>query len=120
MTNGHLFKLAAAELRQRTAKTIVEWVKAHDGNEPNERADVECAKSGAGKRKADWINTKLREGVNPTGIKLQALTRSLAYRVIRAGKRRATAERRGTVRHLQLARSAVEEVAGRQPTNEDI
>jgi ribonuclease HI len=67
MTNGHLFKLAAAELRQRTARTAVEWVKAHEGNEPNEKAD-NCAKSGANKRKADRINTNLREGVNPTGI----------------------------------------------------
>jgi hypothetical protein len=119
MTNGNLFRLAAAELRQRTARTVVEWVKAHDGNEPNERAD-ECAKSGAGKRKADWINTNLREGVNPTGIKLQALTRSLAYRAIRARKRRPTEERKGTARHLELAMSVVEEVSGRQPTNEDI
>jgi ribonuclease HI/exonuclease III len=119
MTNGHLFQLAAAELRQRTARTTVEWVKAHDGNKPNETAD-EHAKNGANKKKADWINTNLREGINPTGVKLQALTRSLAYRVIRAGKRQVPMIRKGTERHLQLARSAVEEISGTQPTNESI
>jgi ribonuclease HI len=119
MINRNLFQLAAAELRQRTARATVEWVKAHDGNGPNEKAD-ECAKNGANKRKADWINTNLQEGINPSGIKLQALTRSLAYRAIRAGKKRVSPVRKSTERHFQLARNTVEEVSRHQPTNENI
>jgi ribonuclease HI len=85
ISNAHLFRLATVELRKRRAKTSFEWVKGHSGEKGNEGAD-EQAKNGCAKESPDKINNVEKFGINPQGIKLRALTRSLAYRALKAEK----------------------------------
>jgi hypothetical protein len=61
-----------------------------------------------------------KRGINPRGVKLQALTRSLAYQAIIKRKEKSLEDRLSTEKNLELTRRAVEEVSGSQPTEEKI
>jgi ribonuclease HI len=122
VSNAKLFRLATVELRKREGnqlRTSFEWVKGHSGNEGNEEADRK-ADEGADKVAPDWLNIVERYGINPRGVRLQSLTRRLAYRAIRARKMMGFAQRKATARNLEYARAAVEEVTGKQPTDEKL
>jgi hypothetical protein len=117
--NTNLFKLATSELRLRTAHTALVWVKEHNREEGNEAAD-ELGNAGANKEGGDWLNLTGKRGINPRGVKLQVLTRSLAYQVIRKRKEKSIEDHLSMERNLELTRKALEEVLGNQPTEEKI
>jgi ribonuclease HI len=117
--NANLFKVATAELRARQAYTAFEWIKGHAGEAGNERAD-KLAEIGANQARENWLNLVEKVGLNPRGVKLQALTRSLAYEAIREQKTYLLANRPSTDHSLELAKKAVEDISGNQPTDDKI
>ena len=57
--NADLFKRAAYLLKKRTAPTLFEWVKGHQGVQGNEESD-KLAKEGASKHEPDRLPLLIR------------------------------------------------------------
>ncbi|KAJ7140527.1 ribonuclease H-like protein [Mycena crocata] len=108
--NGELLRTTVARLRGRTAKTSLEWLKGHTGNEGNEAADA-LAGRGARKAQQDIIDMRIPAKLTLPGAKLRVMTQSLAYKIIKSKKMNKPAylkalNRRATRRNMAFAKGA--------------
>ncbi len=102
--NSTLFKKAAHLLRMRSARTVFQWTKGHNGTRGNEESD-RLAKRGANKNAPDTLNLEIPEEFNTQGAKLATLTQAKAYRGILERKK---VEPRNTTRNnMQLTRESI-------------
>ena len=115
--NKEWFKRAAYLLRRRTAPTIFQWVKGHNGVLGNEQSD-RLAKEGAEKDTPDEISLEVPEHFDLQGAKLATLTQVIAYKGIY--ERIPKEERRTTHRNLEKVREDVAAHTGTRETNEAI
>ncbi|KAJ7164576.1 hypothetical protein C8R43DRAFT_1086077 [Mycena crocata] len=76
-------RLTATRLRKRLAKTTIRWTKAHAGNPGNEAADKLAAQGSAKPNDVDVIDITHDPALTLPGAKLQAMTQSIAYKIIR-------------------------------------
>jgi len=115
--NSTLFKKAAHLLRIRSARTIFQWTKGHNGNRGNEESDC-LAKRGAKKNIPDRLDMEIPEEFDIQGAKLATLTQAKAYRGILERKK---IEPRNTTRNnIQLTREAINQTLGTRETEATI
>jgi ribonuclease HI len=124
VANGDLIKATVSRLRKRRAKTSFTWVKGHAGNEGNTAADV-LANEGSAKANATDINIKPATALLLPGAKLQAMTQSLTYKIIRKVKMNAPTyrkmlDRKATKKNMGYATAAAADNEGGAPTIEKI
>ncbi|KAJ7024095.1 hypothetical protein C8F04DRAFT_969440, partial [Mycena alexandri] len=91
--------------------TSFRWIKGHAGNIGNEEAD-KLASEGASKTTIDEVDMKIDSAFLMPGAKLQSITQSLAYKMIRKIKMRKPTyqeklQRKATKRNMALAQEAV-------------
>ena len=114
LKNAEFFKRAAYLLKRRSAPTILEWVKGHQGL----RGNVECdklAKEGARKDTPDTLSLSIPEEFDLQGAKLATISQALAYRGIRErGKKDA---RTVTDANIEAARVAITAYTGLDETD---
>lgn len=115
--NADLFKRAAYLLKRRTAPTLLEWVKGHQGVLGNEESD-RLAKEGANKDTHDELPLNIPKEFDLQGAKLATLTQAIAYRGIR--ERSQATPRASTDRNIEIAREAILTYTGSDETNESI
>lgn len=102
--NSDIFRALASAAKQRSAPTTFQWIKGHEGNYGNERAD-EKAGEGAKKDIFDDLPLQTHPSFTLTGAKLATLTQALAYRGIRELK--PTPPREATSRTIEMARQSI-------------
>jgi hypothetical protein len=113
--NKELLKIAVAELRKRSGKTI--FRRATEGEEGPKEAHKR-AKAAA--KRHDWIDVDLNALDPPdvSGAKLKVMMQALLYKGILGSK--VKQQRRGTIICLDMARRGVKEVSGFLPTDQKI
>jgi ribonuclease HI len=110
VANGETIKITVARMRERKAETYLKWVKGHAGIKGNEAADV-LANNGRLKDTPDTLDMKVRADLVLPGAKLNVMTQSLAYKIIRQRKMKkekykSALERKITKRNMALAKGA--------------
>ena len=115
--NAPLFKKAAHLLRFRTARTIFQWVKGHNGTTGNEESD-RLAKQGAEKPTPDELDLEIPIEYDIQGAKLAMITQAKAYRGIL--EKRTTEPRRSSINNIRSAREAIKRVTGNNETDASI
>ena len=113
-----------ANVRKRSKRTFLRWIKGHSGHQGNEGAD-RLARLGAEKEESDELNFEIEPELQVTGAKLQSLTQSLAYTGIRCNKMdqdqtKKLLKRERTERTIQWAIAVVDHAFNYQPTPEAI
>ncbi|KAJ7042635.1 hypothetical protein C8F04DRAFT_945833, partial [Mycena alexandri] len=117
--NRKLFRATVSALRKRKAKTTFTWIKGHAGEAGNEVAD-KLAKEGTRKPIPDLVEIREDTTLLLPGAKLQSMTQSKAYKMIRQVKmsKRAYKEklnRKATKRNIELAKHAAADDDGGLP-----
>ncbi|KAJ7142127.1 hypothetical protein C8R43DRAFT_954469 [Mycena crocata] len=117
--NSELTQKTLSNLRQREATTSFTWVKAHNGEEGNEAADA-LAAEGSAATTPDAMDMTVNPIYILPGAKLQAMTQSSAYKIIRKIKMsrktyQAKLARKATLKNMELAQAAAENEDGETP-----
>ncbi|KAK1216048.1 hypothetical protein PQX77_021325 [Marasmius sp. AFHP31] len=102
-------------LRRRTARTLIKWVKGHQGYGPNEKAD-KLAGEGAMKPMPDAISDWTLGTLSLEGAKIAKMTQALAYKKIRQSKETSRKNRERTKGMIELAKAQTKEIFGINPT----
>ncbi|KAJ6499692.1 hypothetical protein C8R47DRAFT_1258963, partial [Mycena vitilis] len=108
--NGALIRTTVSKIRKRKAKTTLTWVEGHAGDPGNDAAD-KLADEGSAKAVPDLVDMRTHTELTLPGVKLQSLTQSLAYKMIRRikinnPKYQKKLARISTTRNLEFARAA--------------
>jgi ribonuclease HI len=120
IANVKEWKYLAYLLRRRRAKTKFKWVKAHDGEEGNEKADKE-AKKGAEKQEKTKVKLKIGKRYRVEGARLQTLTQAQAYRlIVRSKKKSPGGQSHITSENIEQAKTEIEQATGKRPTEENL
>jgi ribonuclease HI/exonuclease III len=112
--NAPFFKKAVHLLRNRSARTTLQWVKGHSGTLGNEESDL-LAKQGAEKQNADELNLEIPTDFDLKGAKLSTLTQAKAYRGIL--EKREITPRNAAVNNIQLTQEAINHITGEWETD---
>ena len=115
--NAPWIKAAAYAMRRRSAPTRFKWVKGHNSNRGNERADA-LAAEGAAKPTPDDIDISVPPLSEPGGMKLNKLTQAVAYKLIRSLNCPPESHRSKVL--LDCTRSALESLNDGPPRDENI
>jgi ribonuclease HI len=124
ISNGPIIQATVACIRTRKARTSFVWVKGHSGNTGNEGAD-KLAGAGCRKDQPDLINMQLPKNLILPGAKLNAMTQSLAYKIIRQRKMKTDTyqealDRKATRRNMAYAKGATTDAKGNAPPSSKI
>ena len=120
IANQEEWKYLAYLLRKRRAKTKFKWVKAHDGEEGNEKADQK-ANEGANKDEKTKIDLTINKKFEIRGARLQTLTQAQAYRLILRKKHAQPGSQSSTTSdNLEDIQDEIERVTGTRPSKEKI
>jgi hypothetical protein len=103
------YGLRTVTLRIRTAPTIFQWVKGHNGNQGNEEADT-LARAGANKPTPDDIQVDIPQNFQTIGAKLPRISQALAYKLI-ISRNRSDPSRSATI-NLDITRHVIHELTG--------
>ncbi|KAF9455643.1 ribonuclease H-like domain-containing protein, partial [Collybia nuda] len=118
--NQQEWKKIAYLLRIRDGTTGFKWIKAHNGEEGNEKAD-EMANEGAQKNEETDIDYEVPKNFQTNGARLQKLTQADAYGLTKREKERTPGgNSRFTEMHIEDAKDEIERVTGKRPTKETI
>ncbi|KAJ7330328.1 hypothetical protein DFH08DRAFT_708879, partial [Mycena albidolilacea] len=114
VADGRAIQTTVARLRERKADTYLQWVKGHSGETGNEAAD-RLADEGRQAELPTMINMHVTQELRLPGAKLQNMTQSLAYKIIKDKKMNTRAcrkalKRRATKRNMDLAQGAAEDM----------
>ncbi|KAJ7122676.1 hypothetical protein C8R43DRAFT_1099003 [Mycena crocata] len=117
--NKELTQRTLSNLRQREATTSFTWVKAHNGEDGNEAADA-LAAEGSAITTPDAMDVSANPIYVLPGAKLQTMTQSSAYKIIRKIKMnresyQAKLARKATLKNMELAQAAAETDDGETP-----
>ncbi|KDQ10219.1 hypothetical protein BOTBODRAFT_116121 [Botryobasidium botryosum FD-172 SS1] len=115
--NADILKVLLNELRQRRNTTYFKWVKGHNNNLGNEKAN-ELAGQGANKEETDQVSMKVNKKFKIEGARLQSLTFKTAYRNIVKHYEGAMTE--NTKSRVEDAQDEVERTTGIRPDREKI
>jgi hypothetical protein len=102
--NANFFRMAAHLLRRRSAPTMFQWVKGHNGDLGNEESD-RLAKEGANKAEPDNLPLDIPIDHNLQGAKLATMTQVLAYRGVHT--RSTPPPRQSMRRNLDITKEAI-------------
>ncbi|TFK78377.1 hypothetical protein K466DRAFT_614661 [Polyporus arcularius HHB13444] len=111
-TNAELIRDVVARLRARSAPTTIRWTKGHAGDTGNEGADA-LAKQGSQETRTEPLPPAPAQYLRQ-GAKLATLTQKLAYKAIRAGKRKP--ERPATDNMVARIQATLAQDTKREPT----
>ncbi|KAJ6581584.1 ribonuclease H-like protein [Mycena capillaripes] len=108
--NGKLVQTTVSALRKRRAETTFTWVEGHRGDPGNEAAD-KLAGEGSARANPDEIKMRMNTEFTLPGAKLQSMTQSIAYKLIRKAKMNKLAykeklNRHATKRNMEYATAA--------------
>ena len=112
--NAQWFRKVVHLIRYRSAKTSMQWVKGHSGDQGNEGSDA-LAKQEANKQRPDSLNLEILKDFDIQGAKLPMLMQATAYKGILEQKR--PEQRNTSEKNLQLTRIAIKQVTGKTEMN---